>query len=439
MKSIRHTFSLVLILLVSLAFVFQTTHAQGDRPLALVLTVDGPVMPPMLEYFQRGIETAEQQNAEVLIIQLNTPGGSIDTLYDIVEVLRNSTVPIVVYVSPRDAQAASAGALITMAGHISAMAPRTVIGAASPIDSSGADIESTLEKKIKEDLKAKARALVEGRGTDAVQLADAMIDEAKAVTAQEALKAGLIDLVADDVEDLLQSLNGFQVNVNGENITLHTDDIHTEPLAMSLIEQLLMFLTNPNIVFSLFTLGALAILFEISSPGGWVSGFVGVVCIALSIYGIGLLSINWFGIIFLVTAFVLFILDIKAPTHGALTAVGVASFIVGALVLFNSPGTPDFQRVSVPLVVGAGLTVGLLFFAIIVFALRSLHNPVSMGVESMIGKTGTAKTWSEAGGQVQLQSELWSAESSSGSDKISKGDSVEVVQVQGLRLKVKKK
>jgi len=430
----------IFLLLIAAWFgIFQPARAQSDEPLAIVLTAEGPIMPPMYEYIKRGIETAERENAEVLIIQLNTPGGSIDTLYDIVEVIRNSNVPVVIYVSPRDAQAASAGALVTMAGHASAMAPRTIIGAASPIDSSGADIESTLETKIKEDLKAKARGLVEPRGAQATQLAEAMIDDAKAVTAAEALETHLIDFIVDNVDDLLEALDGFTVQMNDGPRTLHTSNARTETLAMSFIEQLLLFLTNPNIVFSLFSLGAMAILFEITSPGGWVSGFVGVACISLSIYGMGLLSLNWFGIVFLVTAFVLFILDIKAPTHGALTAAGVASFIIGALVLFNSPGVPQFQRVSVPLVFGVGIAIGLLFFGILLFALSALRVPVSMGVESMIGKTGTAKTWHEAGGQVQLQSELWSAESVRESDKISKGDKVEVVEVQGLRLKVRKK
>jgi membrane-bound serine protease (ClpP class) len=153
----------------------------------------------------------------------------------------------------------------------------------------------------------------------------------------------------------------------------------------------------------------------------------------------GVLPVNWFGIVFLLTAFVLFILDIKAPTHGALTAAGVASFIIGALVLFNSPGTPDFQRVSVPLVIGVGLMLGLLFFGILAFALRALRVPVSMGAGSYIGKTGTARTVVEgSGGQVQLESELWTAEPVDGSEKIGKGDKVEVVEVKGLRLKVRK-
>jgi len=181
-----------------------------------------------------------------------------------------------------------------------------------------------------------------------------------------------------------------------------------------------------------------AVLIEISSPGGWVAGFIGVVCLTLAIYGLGVLPVNWFGIIFLVTAFVLFILDIKAPTHGALTAAGVASFIVGALVLFNSPGTPDFLQVSIPLVIATGFAIGLLFFVILMFAIRALRAPVSSGAESFVGKTGTVTGWSESGGQVQLQSELWTADATDDSSKIRKGDKVEVVEVKGLRLKVRK-
>ena len=430
---------LLLILLAAALSFINGAGAQSDIPLAIVLRAEGPIMPPMLEYIKRGIETANRENADVLVVQLNTPGGSISTMYEIVEAIGGSDVPVIVYVSPRDAQAASAGALITMAGHASAMAPRTVIGAASPIDSSGGNIASTLEKKIKEDLKAKARTLLKPRGDKAIELSAAMIDEAKAVTAEEALDAKLIDFIADDTDDLLNKLDGFVVQVNDGPRTLRTAHARTEPLDMTFIERFLLLLIDPNISFLLLAIGIQAVLIEISSPGGWVAGFIGVVCLTLAVYGMGILPVNWFGLIFLLTAFVLFILDIKAPTHGALTAAGVASFIVGALVLFNSPGTPDFQRVSVPLVIGVGVALGLFFFVILVFALRALRTPIHAGAESYAGKVGTVRSWHDSSGQVQLESELWSAESASESEKISKGDRVEVLEVSGIRLKVKKK
>lgn len=439
MKSIRRTCILFLIFFAALSLASQPARAQGEAPVALVMTADGPIMPPMLEYIKRGITVAEQRDAEVLVIQLNTPGGSIETMLEIIRAIRASHVPVTVYVAPKNAIAGSAGAMITMAGHVAAMAPETSIGASSPISGSGENLTSTAEAKAKEITKASIRPLVTPRGEAALALAEAMIDEAKAATADEALEVNLIDFVADDLEDLLQMLDGFTVQMNDGPRTIDTSEVETVPLNMSFIEQFLLFLTDPNIAFLLLAIGVQSILIEISSPGGWVAGFIGVVCLTLAVYGMGVLPVNWFGIIFLITAFVLFILDIKAPTHGALTTAGVASFIIGALVLFNSPGVPQFQRVSVPLVVATGFVIGLLFMVILVYALRALKVPVSAGIESLIGKIGTARTVVEGGGgQVQLGSELWSAESVDMSEAIGKGDRVEVVEVKGLRLKVRK-
>ena len=427
------------ILAAILLITFQTVYAQNNQPLAIVMTADGPIMPAMREYIKRGVEVAERRNAEVLIIQLNTPGGDLLTTIDIIGIIRASRVPVVVYVAPRNAIAGSAGALITVAGHASAMAPETVIGASTPISGSGGDLNADERAKAVNASKAAIRDIVAPRGDQALKLAESMIDEAKAATAKEALDAHLVDFIVDNVDDLLESLDGFTVQVNNQSRTLHTANAQTEPLDMSFIERFLLLLTDPNIVFSLLGIGTTALLIEISSPGGWVAGFVGVVCLALATYGLGILPVNWFGIIFLVTAFVLFILDIKAPTHGALTIAGVASFIVGALVLFNSATVPQFQRVSVPLIISFGVFLGLVFFGILMLALRTIHVPVRMGVESYIGKTGTARSpFDESGGQVQMGSELWTAEPVPESEKIGKGDRVEVVEVKGLRLKVRK-
>src|SRR5512134_2923561 len=195
MKSIRYTFFLYLILFAAFSLALQPARAQGDGPLALVMTADGPIMPPMLEYVKRGIEVADRRGAEVIVIQLNTPGGSIETMLEIIRAIRASNVPVVVYVAPKNAIAGSAGAMITMAGHVSAMAPETSIGASSPISGSGENLTSTAEEKAKEITKAAIRPLVTPRGEEALALAEAMIDEAKAATADEALKVNLIDFV----------------------------------------------------------------------------------------------------------------------------------------------------------------------------------------------------------------------------------------------------
>jgi len=450
--------SLLSVFLIGLFFTFHSVRAQTNQlggfvpparyaadtasaaqPLILVMNVNGAIEPAMQEYFERGIHTAEQRNAEALIIQLNTPGGDLQSMDNIIQDIRASTVPVVIYVAPNSAMAGSAGALITISAQVAAMAPEAAIGASSPIDSSGQNLDSTLATKQKEIMKATIRPLVQRRGADATQLAQDMIDNAKAVSASEALQAHLIDFTATDVNDVIKKLDGFTVTMSNGTLTLHTANAVTEPLDMNLIEQLLLILTDSNFVFILLSIGVLALQIELSHPGTWVSGFVGVVCLALAIYGMGLLSVNWFGLIFVGTAFVLFILDIKAPTHGALTIVGIASFIFGALMLFNSPNVPQFQRVSVPLVVVVGIGIGLLFAAILAFALRTLHSPLHSGVQTLIGKTGFAKNDFGAVGQVQVGSELWSAEPADGSSQIREGESVEVVDVKGLRLKVRKK
>ena len=414
-------FRIAFLTLFLLAIFSQPIHAQSPEPLVLVMTADGAIFPAMQEYIERGIKTAEQRDAELLVIQLNTPGGSVDTMNQIIEAIRSSTAPVAVYVSPRGA-------------------PETTIGSASPVDSSGSDLDPTMKAKETEALTAKARALTAARGEEATKLAESMIVDARSATAEEALAAHLVDFIAKDTDDLLEKLDGFTVQTSDGARILHTSNARTEALNMNLIEQLLLILTDSRIVFLLGTLGFILIWIEISSPGGWVSGFSGVVCLALSAYGLGIIPVNWFGIVFVLTAFVLFILDVQAPTHGALTTAGVVSFIVGALVLFNSPITPPAMRIPVPLVVGVGVVFGALFFGIMLLALRMRHAPALVGGETLVGKTGSARTSvDEAGGQVQLMSELWSAESAKGSEKIRKGDEVEVVEVKGLRLKVRKK
>jgi membrane-bound serine protease (ClpP class) len=411
----------------------------GATPTALILTIDGAITPATQEYLSRGIKTAELNGTEVVILQLNTPGGGLDPMQKMAENMRASTVPIAVYVAPRGAWAGSAGTIITLAGHAAAMAPETAIGAASPVGSQGENLSSTEQAKVTEIMKATVRSLAERRGPEAVALAEATIESAKAVSATEALNAHLVDFIANNTNDLLNQLDGFTVQMVDGPRTLHTSGAVQENLGMTLIEQLLQMLVDPNIVFILLSIGVQALLIELSHPGAWAPGFIGVACLALAGYGLGILPVNWFGLVFIVAAFVLFIVDIKAATHGALTATGVASFIVGALVLFNSPGTPQFERVSLPLVIFVGVFIGVIFAIIVGFALRAQRRPVLTGQESLPAQTGIAVTDINPMGQVQTISELWTAELAEGSGKIRKGDKVEVVRVEGLRLKVKKK
>ncbi len=407
-----------------------SARAQGSEVVAL--TFDGPLTPALATYVERGITLAERDDAELVILRLNTPGGQSDLMDDIVASVRESAVPVVVYVAPRGAMAGSAGTVITLAGHAAAMAPETIIGAASPVGSQGEDIGSTLESKLKEALRAKVRALAARRPPEAIALAEATIESAKAATADEAFQVGLVDFLASDDANLLKQLDGYTVQLDSGPRTLHTAGVSVVEVQINFLEALLNFLTNPNVVFLLLALGAQAILIEISSPGGWVAGTVGVVALALAFYGLGVLPVNWFGIAFILLAFVLFILDIKAPTHGALTFAGTASLVTGALVLFNSPGTPQFQRVSVPLVVATSLIMAAFFAVVLAFALRAQKRPIAIGVESLIGQEGEAR----GANSVQVAGELWSAEAS---EPLEAGQKVIVQAVKGLRVVVRKK
>jgi membrane-bound serine protease (ClpP class) len=428
-----------LVILASSLVLTLPARAQSNGSEIIVLTADGPITPAMASYLQRGINYAERSNAEALIFQLNTPGGGLDTMVQMEEDILASSVPVVVYVAPSGAMAASAGTIITLSAQASAMAPNTTIGAASPVGSQGENLGSTEEAKLKNAMSATVRSLTARRGPTAQALAEDTIRNAAAVSESEALQAGLVDFISNDLNQLRSQLDGFTVYVQNQPVTLHTAAASFVPFNISLIEEFLLIVTDPNIVFLLLTIGVQAILIEISSPGGWVAGFIGVVCLALAAYGLGILPVNYFGLLFIATAFVLFILDIKAPTHGALTAAGVGSLIVGALVLFNTPVTPSFQHVSVPLVVGVSMVSGAIFFGIMMIAIRAQRTPVYTGGESLTGRMGIARTELNPKGSVQLGGELWTAilEDAS-SPRLRAGTRVEVVKVDGLRLVVRK-
>ena len=406
----------------------------------MVLHLEGALTTAMSSYLSRGLKIAEQHAAEVVIVELDTPGGGVELMSRMVGEIRNSAVPVVVYVSPSGAIAGSAGTVITLAGHAAAMAPQTAIGAASPVGSQGEDIGTTLEAKIKEIIKAQIRTLAEDRPPEAIAAAEDTVENATALTAQEASQLGLVDYIAQDVPDLLRQLHGQTLKYSGGDKTLNTQYLTIYAVEPSVLENLLDVLTDPNIVFLLLALGLQAILIEIGSPGGWFAGFLGVVSLSLAAYGLGILPVNYFGLIFLVTSFVLFFLEVKAPTHGALALAGLISFVVGALVLFNSSETPPELRVSVPLVIGTGVFTALTFIAVITFAVRAQKTPQRMGQKSLLGKTGVVRKAIPQNGQgeVHLDGEMWTAELAEGEEALAVGERVQVESVHGLRLIVKR-
>jgi membrane-bound serine protease (ClpP class) len=430
----------LLLLVLPLAFLGSIRGVQAQSDEVIILEVSGPVTPAMAGYLQRGLEKAEMSGAMAVILLLDTPGGLLDATQDIVQLFRASDVPIVVYITPRGAQAASAGSIITMAGHVAAMAPETVIGAASPVGENGADLEETIFRKVSEDLKATARNLTADRGAEATHLAEAMIEDARAVTAEEALESKLIDVIADDVPDLLEKLDGMTVEVNETPITLYTAQAVQEVVPASPVEQVLLALANPLLLGILLTLGVQAILIELSSPGGWVAGLVGILAIGLALYGLGQLPVNWLGLGLIIVAFVLFLMEVKATTHGALAITGTLLLIGGLLVLFNTPSTPEFLAISIPTAVGLGGLTAIFFLFIAGKALRAQRVQSATGAEAMLGKTGPVRnTFSSESfkapysGTVLISGELWRAQSN---EKIQVGEQIVVTGMEGFTLHV---
>lgn len=426
--------------LVSLGLVF-TASTQSDH--VLVAQIEGPVTPAMLSYFERLINAGQVQAAEAVIIELDTPGGSVDVTQDIVQLFRGARVPVIIFVAPAGAQAASAGSVITAAGHAAVMAPETVIGAASPVDSSGADIQETLFRKISEDLKATMRNLTARRGPEAMELAQAMVEEARAVTAQEALQADFIDAIATDVPDLLRQLDGLTVTVNGQPITLQTAQATERSFGQNVIEIALHALSNPLLIGLLLTLGIQGILIEISHPGGWVAGFVGVLCLGMALYGLGTLPANWLGLGLVAVAFVLFILEVKTTATGALAVVGTLTMLAGLLVLFNSPGTPDFARISIIGAASISVVTAAFFIFIVTKAMRAQRRAPATGIEGLVGQVASVRgafttadpATDHYSGMVFVKGELWRAISE---EAIDRGDSVVIKGVDGVTLRVKR-
>jgi len=430
MKRIRLLGWVFIVLLASLSIVSHA-GAQG-APHVDVLTFDGAVSTATFDYFDRGIETAEQDGASCVVIQLNTPGGELGATLKIMERFENARVPLVVFIWPRGGMAASAGTYITLAAHVAAMAPKTTIGAAAPISGQGQELPETAKEKLVNALAGQAKNFAQRRGEEAVEWVEKAVRESLVATEQEALEKGVIDLIAGDLDDLMGQLDGREVTVGTQEFTLHTRGATVIHIPMTFIEQLLSILINPNVAFILLTLGVNGLILELSSPGGYVAGIVGTVCLLLSLYAFQVLTVNYMGLALIALAFVLFVLDIKAPTHGVLTVGGIVTFVLGALILFNSP----YYAVSKSLIFGVALATGAFFAFVMAKALRAQKWYVATGREGLIGQMAEARTDLTPEGTVFLRGEHWKAVLEEGTAQ--KGERVQVIDVEGFRLRVKK-
>lgn len=407
--------------------------AAAQNPGAVKLAeFKGPVTPVLASYIERSIADAEAQAAALLIIELDTPGGSVDITKNITQVMTAARVPVVVWVAPSGAHAGSAGTFITLAAHLAAMAPGSSIGAASPVSNEGQDLNETLKAKATNILVADIKNLAARRGEKAVAWAEKAVSEAAAATADEALDLGVVDIIASDLDDLLRQLDGRTVTVAGKDVTLQVSDAPVEEIPLNPWEGLLNQITNPALAAILLTIGLNAILFELSSPGGYAAGVVGVICILLAFYALGTINANWTGLGFVVLAVILFVLDIKAPTHGALTVGGIVSFVFGLYLLYNTSDIP----VPWPSITVSALATGAFFAFVVAKALMIQRRPAVGGMTGMVGQTGVVRRPLEPHGMVLVDGELWKAESESG--PLPAGEPVVVTRQDGFVLWVRR-
>lgn len=422
----------------SLCFGLNGTKAEEkqSRPLVLEMQIDGEIGPVLVTYIEEGLADAAHRRASLVLITMDTPGGLSDSTQKIVQQILDSPVPVAVYVSPKGARGASAGFFILLSADVAAMAPATRTGAASPILMVGGftiGVDETLKRKIMNDAQAFLRSFSEKRGRNPT-LAETAVTEAKAFTEKEALEGKLIDYVADSPEDLVQKLNGKEVaRFNGTRTKLELGNFAEQKFSLSLRQSFLARIVEPDAFFLLLIIGALGLYTEFTHPGMVAPGVVGAICMVLALYAMHLLPVNLAGIVLILVAITLFVLEAKYTSHGVLLVGGIVSMILGAVFLIRSPLTAG--GVSLGIAVAVTLPFAVISTILTRLVLRSRKWKPQTGVEGMIGETGVVVAAISAGyeGMVRVHGELWRAASS---QSVAEGVSVKVRQVDGLRILV---
>ncbi len=424
----------ILILLLFLFTVIAATSLSvSNENKVLVARIEGVIDPTSASYFEKALKKAESENA-ILILELDTPGGLDESMRQIIKAILSAKVPIVVFVFPSGARAASAGCFITIASHVAAMAPGTNIGAAHPVGMGGSEPpDKTLQEKITNDAVSYIRGLADKRGRN-TDWAEKAVRESASITSKEALRKNVIDIVARDLDDLLSQLNGFSIKLDGEVYTIKTTDSIVNHFPMNWIERLLHALSNPNLAYILLVSGFYGLIYEFANPGIGFSGIGGAICLIMALYSLHILSVNYAGLALILLGLILFIAEAFTPTFGVLAGGGIISFIIGSLLLFESP-IPEMRLSLYTIIIVATISMAFVIF-IVNLALKAHRKRIITGQEGMIGLTGKANTDLTPEGYVFVRGELWRAVSQQG--EIKKGDDVEVTGFEGLTLRVKK-
>jgi membrane-bound serine protease (ClpP class) len=414
-----------MLLLASLTIAFESARADVIR-----ILVDSTINPVSAEYIDRGIQRAGDQHAQAVLIQIRTPGGLVDSTREIISKILASPVPVIIFVYPTGSHSASAGFYILESGDIAAMAPGTNTGAAHPV-MEGGTMDPIMKEKVENDLAAFMRSFAAKRGRN-VEIAESAVRQSKSFTDQEALQQHLIDYVAKDPADLLKQVDGKTITrFDGRTAVLHTAGAQIVDYQMTLKEQILEFLMDPNITFLILIIGAAAIYFEFNHPGAVIPGVVGLIFVMLAIFALNLLPLRFAGVALLITAFILFILEAKFPTHGALGVGGIAMMILGALLLVDGP-IPQ-MRIRLLTAVAVSIPFGLLTIFLVNIAMRARRSKVVTGQRGLIGEVGVAQTPLRPQGKVFVHGEIWDAYCPSGADP---GQAIRVTAVHDLTLTI---
>ncbi len=424
---------------------FWVSSVEAQAPYAVVVEIDEPIQPSTAGFLERVVTEAEDGGARFVVIRLDTPGGLYDSTRDIVETILESEIPVIVYVSPSGAQAASAGTFIATAGHITAMANGTNIGAASPVDQRGGPLPEPLGSKATNDAAAFLRSIAADRGRNADALNDT-VTKALAYSASEALDRDIIDFVAKDLGQLLSTVDGQSVNLLGEPYVIETAGVELRTVDKTILERFLAIISNPNVAFLLLVIGAIGLFIEFMAPGLFAPGIVGVLCLVTAFVAFGNLPVNWVGLALLAFALVLIFAELQSPGVSFFGAGGVVSFVLGSVLLFGgfTPGPIETPSFGVDYWLIGGITVamsGFLLFVVrdILMAQKIEERQATKGITTaaLVGTTGVVSAELAPSGMVFVGGEEWGAVSDTG-DAIEEGAEVVVTDVEGLTLKVYK-
>ncbi len=419
----------ILAVLLGVAGLLAAGPAVAAQPVD-VIEMDSAITPVTVRLLTMAVDRAQSDGAQALVVQLNTPGGLERSMRSMVQTILASPIPVIVYVSPTGARAASAGVFITMAAHVAAMAPATNIGAAHPV-AVGGSMDKEMTKKVENDAAAFARSIATERGRN-VEWAEKAVRSSVSATEREAVKLKVVDLIADGLPDLLAKVDGRTVKTTKGQVTLATKDAPVKVIEVRFRDRLLALISDPNIAYLLMMAGMLGIFFELSNPGSILPGVIGGICLILAFFAFQSLPVNWAGLLLILFGVVLLIVEIKVASHGVLTVGGVVAMLLGSLMLYDAPETGI--RVSwVVIIPTVGATAALVFFAVSM-GIRALYRPTATGSQGMVGRLGVARTALAPEGQVLIDGELWRAVSQE--PGVGAGDPVQVTAIDGLTLKV---